>query len=112
CGLTDLLDLAVGGYGDDDTDRAVLVALAIKRAQAAHRLTFSPARVVVIGDTVHDVRGARDAGVRAVAVATGATTADTLRAAGPNAVLTDLTSLPTLRTAVYGRTALHGDAVT
>ncbi len=112
CELTDLLDLAVGGYGDDDTDRAVLVALAIKRAEAAHRVTFSPARVVVIGDTVHDVRGARDAGVRAVAVATGATAAQALADAGADAVLTDLTSLRTLRTAVYGDTAANGDAVT
>ncbi|KJE19358.1 putative phosphatase [Frankia torreyi] len=106
CELTDLLDLTVGGYGDDDSDRAVLVALAVKRAEAAYGVTFAPARVVVIGDTVHDVRGARDAGVRAVGVATGATTAPALAAAGADAVLADLTDPAALHAAV------HGDTVT
>ncbi|MCM3923394.1 haloacid dehalogenase-like hydrolase [Frankia sp. AiPs1] len=104
CGLTDLLDLTVGGYGDDDTDRATLVALAVRRAEAAHRVTFAPTHVVVIGDTAHDVRGARDAGVRAVGVATGATTAQSLTAAGADAVLPDLTDLAALHAAVYGDT--------
>ncbi|WP_261567732.1 HAD family hydrolase [Frankia gtarii] len=111
CELTDLLDLAVGGYGDDGIDRAALVALAVGRAESAHRVTFVPARVVVVGDTAHDVRGARDAGVRVVGVATGATTAETLAVAGADAVLTDLTDLAALHAAVYGA-AVYGDTVT
>ena len=45
-----------------------------------------------VGDHVGDVRGALRAGVVAVAVATGPTTADALREAGADVVLDDLTS--------------------
>ncbi|CAI7975301.1 Haloacid dehalogenase domain protein hydrolase [Frankia sp. Hr75.2] len=101
-GLTEHLDLTIGGYGDDDGDRAVLVRQAVKRAETAYDLTFEPARTVVIGDTPHDVKGARDAGVRAVGVATGATTAAGLAAVGADAVLADLTDLDALYSAVLG----------
>ncbi|WP_018502435.1 HAD family hydrolase [Parafrankia discariae] len=99
-GLAEHLDLAVGGYGDDDADRAGLVRQAVKRAEAAYDLTFDPARTVVIGDTPHDMKGARDAGVRAVGVATGTTTMAGLAAAGADAALADLTDLTALRLAV------------
>ncbi|WP_322780106.1 HAD family hydrolase [Frankia sp. Cas4] len=101
-GLTDHLDLEVGGYGDDDSDRAVLVRLAVKRSEAAHGVTFPPERVVVLGDTPHDVKGAHDAGVRAVGVATGSSTARELEATGADAVLPRLTDITALRTAVFG----------
>jgi phosphoglycolate phosphatase-like HAD superfamily hydrolase len=35
-----------------------------------------PSRVVVVGDTPHDVKGAHDAGARVVGVATGASSTD------------------------------------
>jgi phosphoglycolate phosphatase-like HAD superfamily hydrolase len=57
--LMEYFDLEVGGYGDDDDgDRAVLVRLAIKRAEAKYGVSFAPGRVVVIGDTPHDIKGA------------------------------------------------------
>jgi phosphoglycolate phosphatase-like HAD superfamily hydrolase len=101
-GLTDHLDLEVGGYGDDDGDRAVLVRLAVKRAEAKYSATFPPNRTVVIGDTPHDMKGAHDAGVRAVGVATGSSTATDLEAAGADAVLPDVTRPRALQAAVFG----------
>lgn len=101
-GLARHLDLDVGGYGDDDGDRAVLVRLAVKRAEAKYGLAFRPDRTVVIGDTPQDVKGAHDAGVRAVGVATGSSTVDDLTAAGADAVLPDLTDARALRLAVFG----------
>lgn len=101
-GLTDHLDLAVGGYGEDSADRAELVRSAIARAEAAYGLDFPRQRVVVVGDTVHDVRGARDAGARAVAVATGRPSFAALAAAGPDALLADLTDPVAVRAAVFG----------
>jgi phosphoglycolate phosphatase-like HAD superfamily hydrolase len=100
--LAGRLDLDVGGYGDDDGDRAVLVRLARTRAEAKYRRVFPPGRVVVVGDTPHDVRGARDAGARAVGVATGASGAAELAAAGADAVLADLTDAAALHAAVLG----------
>ncbi len=102
--LTDHLDLDVGGYGDAAPDRAVLVTLAVAQAEAARDVVFPRHRVVVIGDTIHDVKGALDAGVRPVGVATGRDSAAELTAAGAAAVLADLTDLSALRLAVFGAT--------
>jgi phosphoglycolate phosphatase len=49
---------------------------------------------VYVGDHTGDVRGARTAGALSVAVATGPCDATTLRRAGADVVLTDLTGFP------------------
>ncbi|MEV5014084.1 HAD family hydrolase [Streptomyces sp. NPDC053780] len=49
---------------------------------------------VYVGDHVGDVRGARAAGARSVAVASGPCGAEELRAAGADVVLADLTEFP------------------
>ncbi|MCS0636237.1 haloacid dehalogenase-like hydrolase [Streptomyces sp. LP05-1] len=89
-GLADGLDFAVGGYGDDGSDRADLVRQARKRASEKYGQGFAGTRTVVVGDTPHDVRGARDADALAVAVASGDSTADELRRAGADVVLDSL----------------------
>ena len=53
------------------------------------------AALAYVGDHTGDVRGALGAGAVAVAVATGPTSADDLRAAGADVVLADLTEFPT-----------------
>jgi phosphoglycolate phosphatase len=50
-GLGDGLDFAVGGYGDDGSDRADLVRRARKRASEKYGHDFAGTRTVVIGDT-------------------------------------------------------------
>ncbi len=47
-----------------------------------------------VGDHVHDVTGAREAGVPSVSVASGGCTADELEAAGTDVVLPDLHAFP------------------
>lgn len=89
CDLTAHLDLSVGGYGADGTDRADLVRRARERATAAYGAPFAGSRTIVIGDTPHDIRGAHDAGALAIAVATGRSPAPELAAA--DLVLPDLT---------------------
>ncbi|MER6849575.1 haloacid dehalogenase-like hydrolase [Streptomyces flaveolus] len=49
---------------------------------------------VYVGDHLGDVRGARTAGALSVAVASGPCSAEELRAAGADVVLTDLTEFP------------------
>jgi len=51
-------------------------------------------QALVIGDTVHDLQMARNAGVVGVAVTSGAQPADVLASARPEACLADLTDLP------------------
>lgn len=89
-GLDRHLDLEIGAYGPDDHVRSALVPLAQRRAGARHGAVFDALRTVVIGDTPHDVAAAREGGARAIAVATGRTTAAELRAAGAPVVLPDL----------------------
>jgi phosphoglycolate phosphatase len=87
-GLEHWLDLEVGGYGSDPHERrSDLVAVARDRAAAK----YSPAvDTVLIGDTPLDVRAAREAGARAVGVASGSYGVDELRGAGADTVLDGL----------------------
>ena len=101
-GLTEHLDLASGAFGMDHAERWRLVAMASRRASETVRATIPPEDTVVIGDTVLDVRAALRAGARAVAVATGTSSADELRAAGAPVVLDDLTDTARLLAAVRG----------
>lgn len=96
-GLDELIDFEVGGYGDDGSDRAELVRLAVERAKAKYNVGFTAEHAVVIGDTPHDVRGARDNGALAVGVATGGSTTDELIEAGADAALSSLVELERLR---------------
>jgi phosphoglycolate phosphatase-like HAD superfamily hydrolase len=59
-----------GAFGDEHTDRRALVPIALARAEQAGVRTTAD-RVVVIGDTPHDIDCARANGARAIGVATG-----------------------------------------
>lgn len=99
CGFDGLPDPTLGAFGDHHADRAHLVRAAVDAARA-RGLSVSVEHSVVVGDHVHDVRGALDAGARCVAVATGRVSADELRASGALVVLPDLTDPEALRSAV------------
>jgi phosphoglycolate phosphatase len=101
-GLAEHLDLAVGAYGNEHEVRAELVPLARQRAAAAYDADFDGEATVLIGDTPLDVAAARAAGARAVGVATGQFATAELEAAGPDAVLADLTDTARVVTAVLG----------
>lgn len=90
-GLHAFVDLEVGAYGDDDVDRPPLVHLARRRATEKYDETFDAATTVLVGDTPHDVDAGHRAGARVVAVATGSSDERTLRSAGAELVLADLT---------------------
>jgi len=70
---------AYGGFGSDASDRADVTRIALARGRARSGANGS---AVVIGDTRHDVRGAAEAGVPCLAVATGHAGVEELRAAG------------------------------
>ncbi|MDR3034426.1 MAG: haloacid dehalogenase-like hydrolase [Kitasatospora sp.] len=106
-GLAARLDLDAGAYGDAHEDRAELVRLARRAAAAAHREDFSGEATVVVGDTPFDVRAALAGRARAVAVATGGSTADELAAAGPHALLRDLSDTERVLAAILGPAAVR-----
>ncbi|MDX1993852.1 MAG: HAD hydrolase-like protein [bacterium] len=85
---------AVGAYGSEAVDRDHLPALALERACIHCGEAISADRVMVIGDTLADIRCARAAGAVAVAVCTGFASREELAAANPDYLLDDLRDLP------------------
>jgi phosphoglycolate phosphatase-like HAD superfamily hydrolase len=83
----------VGGYGSDSSDRNRLPAMAARRAQMLTGRRFQGRDVVVVGDTPADVACGKAVGGRTVAVATGVLPVEALRAANPDALLTDFSDL-------------------
>ena len=79
-----------GAFGDDAADRNALVPFAVRRAEACGLPAISPRDVIVVGDTPADVACARAGNALAVAVATGSSSVDELRAAGADHVFDDL----------------------
>lgn len=88
--LTQHIDFEVGGYGSDGIDRRALVRYARQRAERKYDVALPWQAVVVIGDTPHDVAGARENGAVAIGVTTGKSSAHQLTAAGAQCVLPDL----------------------
>lgn len=75
-----------GAFGDEGAERPELPPLAV--ARAAHRAghPFSKKEIVILGDTVHDIRCGEALGVCAVGVATGSEPAEALVEAGADFV--------------------------
>jgi phosphoglycolate phosphatase-like HAD superfamily hydrolase len=79
-----------GAFGGDAADRNALVPFAVERARTCGLPEIADSDVIVVGDTPHDVLCAHAAGATAVAVATGPSSVDELRAAGAEHVFPDL----------------------
>jgi phosphoglycolate phosphatase-like HAD superfamily hydrolase len=88
--LEPYFDFAISCFGSDDGDRYRLPPLALARARRAFGPAVEPADLVIVGDSEHDVLCARASGARAVAVATGWTPIEELRALRPDVLLSDL----------------------
>lgn len=79
-----------GAFSDDSADRNALVPIARSRAETYDIPGEAIERVVVIGDTPHDIECARVAGATSIAVATGGFTVEQLLDAGADHALPDL----------------------
>ncbi|HYB97370.1 MAG TPA: HAD family hydrolase [Vicinamibacterales bacterium] len=79
-----------GAFSDDAADRNELVPIARNRAETYDIPPAAIERVIVIGDTPHDIECARVAGAKCIAVATGGFTVEQLRAWGADEALPDL----------------------
>ncbi len=89
-GLSDRF--AFGGYGCDHEERARLIEAGAARGAAQLGVAVEACRVVVIGDTHHDVRAALAIGAECVGVGTGPFTSGELVAVGAVAAFDDLTA--------------------
>lgn len=98
-GLAGFFPECVGGFGDDHESRDELIRVGIERlCEGAER-----GRVVIIGDTPHDVAAARANGAFALAVATGRDSVDELLAAGADVALADLADTKRVLEIIAGR---------
>ncbi len=79
-----------GAYGGDSADRNDLVPVALRRARERGLADVPASRVLVVGDTPHDVACAHAVGAVAVAVATGGYSVDRLRETNADHVFEDL----------------------
>jgi phosphoglycolate phosphatase-like HAD superfamily hydrolase len=80
---------AFGGFGSDSESRIELTRLAVERGR---HTAGGDAPVLLVGDTVHDVRCALAAGAECLAVATGNASEATLASAGARWVVPTLES--------------------
>ena len=76
-----------GGFGSDSEDRVELVQKAGKLAEELHGSPISPEDTFVIGDTPLDVSAGKAAGFQTVAVATGRSGVDSLKATNADLVI-------------------------
>jgi phosphoglycolate phosphatase-like HAD superfamily hydrolase len=89
-GLDTHLNFRYGAFGDDAVHRDDLGRVVLDRARRVLGARQDPARVTVVGDSPRDIACARANGFAAVAVATGAYSAQVLARYRPDVLLEDL----------------------
>jgi phosphoglycolate phosphatase-like HAD superfamily hydrolase len=99
------IDLDVGAYGEDSTDRPPLVTIAQQRTATKYGHEFTQTNTVIIGDNSHDITAAHQGGAAVIAVASGRDSAEQLRDAGAGIVLPDLTGTATVVAAILNVTS-------
>ena len=83
---------SIGAFAEDGTTRKRLAQVAAWRA-IRQGLIGKNCRISLIGDHPNDVEAAKRNGFQAIAVATGVTSMEELRAAEPDILVPDLTHL-------------------
>ena len=92
----------LGAYGSDSAHRPDLPAIAARRAEPHFGREPRGREVVIIGDTPADVTCGQAICARAIGVATGAYSVESLTAAGAHAAFPDLSDTPRVLEAILG----------
>ncbi|PWU02884.1 MAG: hydrolase [Candidatus Melainabacteria bacterium] len=74
----------IGAYGSDAFDRLDLPQIAWQRAKDYYKHNFAPEQMVIVGDSIHDIRCAKNYGAVSIAINTGKTTRQELEALSPD----------------------------
>jgi phosphoglycolate phosphatase-like HAD superfamily hydrolase len=90
-GLWELFE--TGGFADDSEDRNHIAAAAFERGRRVLDRNLRPEEILVVGDTLHDVRCGKFIGAKVLAVATGRTPLEELKNHKPDWAVEDLTRI-------------------
>ena len=82
-----------GGFANDNEDRNLIAAAALKKAEKHLGCHIDGSEVVVVGDTPKDVACGKYIGARTLAVATGGSSLEELNACGPDWAVPNLNHL-------------------
>jgi phosphoglycolate phosphatase-like HAD superfamily hydrolase len=82
----------IGAFGDATIKRSKLVPIAIKNAKNETGTTFRKGNVFLIGDTIRDVRCAKEGKVKSIAVATGKESIEQLKNEKPDYLFKDFSN--------------------
>lgn len=91
-----------GAFGSDSAHREELPPIAVERAFAQTGRRFAPSDVVIVGDSIYDVRCGVPHGATTVAVASGKTPLATLRAENPTHCFADASDVEAVLDAIVG----------
>jgi phosphoglycolate phosphatase-like HAD superfamily hydrolase len=91
-----------GAFGSDAAEREKLPPFAVERARQAHGRHFTGRDVVVIGDSIYDIRCGVPHQATTIAVATGHTSGEKLRAENPDYFFENLEPLDDILAAIRG----------
>lgn len=103
-GLNDYF--AFGAFGSDSADRVALPPIACRRASELLHMNVSGADVVIIGDSIYDVRCGAPYEATTIAVASGKTPADVLRAENPRHFFETVEDTGAVMAAILGNAPL------
>lgn len=88
-GFTQFTDF--GLFGDEVDDRVALAKSAFLKAEKHFGIRFTPTNIVVIGDTVYDIRCGKAIGAKTIAVTTGGHDSRPLKLEKPDLLVDALT---------------------
>lgn len=91
-----------GAFGSDSADRNELPPVAVRRATEIRGHRFEGRDVVIIGDSIYDVRCGVPYDATTIAVASGKTPAETLRAENPRHFFESAEDLGAMLDAILG----------
>ena len=91
-----------GAFGSDSARREELPPIAVDRAERYNGIRFRGRDVVILGDSIYDVRCGVPYDATTIAIASGKTPAETLRAENPHHCFTSADDLHPLLRAILG----------
>ena len=91
-----------GAFGSDSSDRELLPPIAVRRASEMYGHAIAGPDIVIIGDSIYDVRCGVPYGATTIAVASGKTPAERLRAENPTHFFDSAEDLEALVAAILG----------